>query len=176
MRNVLIFLAILAALCLPAAAQNRLQVGERAPAFAIESIDGKQFDLASAKGKVVLVTFWSTRCAICQSEIPKLNEMSARLRGKNVELVALSMEPASRINPFLKKHPFDFRVISDSFDVVLKYADRDKEGNLDMGFPAYFLIDSRGNIAFKDSGWDHTQQLESKINSLLAGQLASARQ
>ncbi|MCC6451485.1 MAG: hypothetical protein IT171_01260, partial [Acidobacteria bacterium] len=44
-----------------------------------------------------------------------------------------------------------------------------------MGFPAYFLIDPRGNIAFKDSGWDHTQQLETKINSLLAGQLASAR-
>src|SRR5690606_3707968 len=139
------------------------------------AIDGTQFDLAASRGKVVLVTFWSTRCAICQSEIPKLNELRTRLAGKDVELLALSMEPESRITPFLKKHRFDFRIIADSFDVVLKYADRDKEGNLEMGFPAYFLIDTQGRIAFKDSGWDHTSELETRINSLLGGQTVAAR-
>jgi len=168
MRTSLLVLTLLAVFCISTVAQNRLKVGEQAPVFTTASIDGTQFDLAAARGKVVLVTFWSTRCAICQSEIPKLNELRSRLAGKNVELLALSMEPASRIEPFLKKHRFDFRVISDSFDVVLKYADRDQEGNLDMGFPAYFLIDPQGKIAFKDSGWDHSTELETKINSLLA--------
>jgi len=176
MRTSLLILAILTIFGITAAAQNRLKVGEQAPVFTTAAIDGTQFDLAAARGKVVLVTFWSTRCAICQSEIPKLNELRSRLAGKNVELLALSMEPASRIEPFLKKHRFDFRVISDSFDVVLKYADRDREGNLDMGFPAYFLIDTQGKIAFKDSGWDHSAELETKINSLLAGQVVAARQ
>ncbi|MCE7961207.1 MAG: TlpA family protein disulfide reductase [Acidobacteria bacterium ACB1] len=176
MRRSLLILAILTAFGISAGAQNRLRVGEQAPVFTTAAIDGTQVDLAASRGKVVLVTFWSTRCAICQSEIPKLNEMRARLGGKNVELLALSMEPESRITPFLKKHRFDFRIIADSFDVVLKYADRDKEGNLNMGFPAYFLIDAQGRIAFKDSGWDHSMELESRINSLLSVQIASARQ
>lgn len=175
MRSLLIVLTILAAFAIPAEAQNHLKVGEQAPTFTTASLDGKQFDLAGARGKVVLVAFWSTRCAICQSEIPKLNSLQARLRDKNVEFLALSMEPADRISTFLAKHRFDFRVIPESFDIVLKYADRDKEGNLEMGFPAYYLIDPQGNIVFKDSGWDRTVELEAKINSLLTRQLASAR-
>jgi len=175
MRRSLLILAILTAFGITAAAQNRLRIGEQAPVFATAAIDGTPFDLAASRGKVVLVTFWSTRCAICQSEIPKLNELRTRLAGKDVELLALSMEPESRITPFLKKHRFDFRIIADSFDVVLKYADRDKEGNLEMGFPAYFLIDTQGRIAFKDSGWDHTSELETRINSLLGGQTVAAR-
>ncbi|MCZ2390672.1 MAG: TlpA family protein disulfide reductase [Acidobacteria bacterium] len=176
MHKFLLIATFLAALCIPAAAQNKLTVGTEAPGFSAAALDGTQFELASARGKVVLVTFWSTRCAICQSEIPKLNGLRARFVGKNVEFLALSMEPAGRIDQFLKKHRFDFRILSDSFDVVLKYADRDKAGNIEMGFPAYFLIDSQGKIAFKDSGWDHTADIETKINSLLSLQNTAAAQ
>jgi hypothetical protein len=51
---------------------------------------------------------------------------------------------------------------------VLQYADRDRSGNINMGFPAYFLVDRDGSIHVKTSGWDKTQNLETQITKLLA--------
>ena len=32
----------------------------------------------------------------------------------------------------------------------------DRQGNLDMGFPAYYLIDRNGRVTMRGSGWDKT--------------------
>ncbi len=60
--------------------------------FTATALDGQTFDLAGLKGKVVLITFWSTRCPICVSEAPKLNELAARYKDKDVVFLGLSME------------------------------------------------------------------------------------
>jgi thiol-disulfide isomerase/thioredoxin len=39
-----------------------------------KTIDGKPFDLAKQKGKVVLVMFWATDCAVCRDKMPELRE------------------------------------------------------------------------------------------------------
>ena len=64
--------------------------------------------------------------------------------------------------------PFNFNIIPSSFGILLKYADRDREGNLNMGYPAYFLVNQAGEIEMKDSGWDKTEKLNTQINRLLA--------
>ena len=51
----------------------------------------------------------------------------------------------------------------------MKYADRDRAGNIAMGYPAYFLINQNGEIEMKDSGWDKTKKLDTQINRLLGG-------
>ena len=50
----------------------------------------------------------------------------------------------------------------------MKYADRDRSGNIAMGYPAYFLVNQNGEIEMKTSGWDKTQKLDSQINRLLS--------
>jgi len=52
--------------------------------------------------------------------------------------------------------------------VVLKYADKDGDGNVAMGFPAHFLINQKGEIELKTSGFDKTEMLDSRISQLLA--------
>jgi len=135
--------------------------------FSATALDGQTFELENLKGKVVVMTFWSTRCAICQSEIPKLNQMSENFKGKDVVFLGLSMEDETKIESFLKKNPFNFNILPNSFGVVLKYADRDRQGNLDMGFPAHFVINQTGEIELKTSGFDKTVQLNSTITRLL---------
>jgi hypothetical protein len=51
--------------------------------------------------------------------------------------------------------------------VILQYADRDREGNINIGFPAYFLLDQNGQVRAKMSGWDKTENLDSQISRLL---------
>lgn len=153
-----------------AAGQQSLKPGGQAPDFNAESIDGKVFNLNQLQGKVVVLTFWSTRCGICHSEIPKLNEVAKRYQDKDVVFLALTMESPTRIEPYLRKNPFVFNIVPNSFGVVLKYADMDRNGTINMGFPSYFLIDRRGSIALKSDGWDKTARLESQIMQLLSSE------
>jgi len=67
----------------------------------------------------------------------------------------------------LKSTAFNFDILPNSFGAVLQYADRDKSGNMDMGFPAYFLIDQNGSIQMKANGWDKTDVLNARIAGLL---------
>ena len=149
------------------AAQQHLRPGTPAPDFAAQSMDGTQYSLSQLKGKVVVLTFWSTRCQICHAEIPKLNQVAARYKGKEVVFLALTMENQMKIEPYLKKNPFAFDIVPNSFGVVLKYADMDKSGNINMGFPAHFVIDRSGSLRHRTDGWDKAANLDAQISRLL---------
>lgn len=160
------FILVLAAIS--AVAQQSLKPGNPAPDFHAESLDGKVYNLSELHGKVVVLTFWSTRCDICHSEIPKLNEVAKRYQNQEVVFLALTMENQGKIEPYLRKNPFVFNILPNSFGVVLKYADMDKNGAINMGFPSYFLINKNGTIALKSYGWDKTAKLETQISQLLS--------
>jgi len=143
-----------------------------APAFVLDGMDGNTYDLNDYKGKVVVITFWSSRCAICHEEIPKLNRLAAHYKNQNVVFLALTMENEAKVSSYIKNTPIDLTIIPNSFGVVLQYADRDRAGNMDMGFPAYFVVDQTGEIQAKTSGWDKTAGIDSQIAKLLASQVA----
>lgn len=148
--------------------QQALKTGESAPEFSGQSLDGKTYDLDQLHGKVVVLTFWSTRCAICHSEIPNLNRVAERYRDKDVVFLAMTMENEAKVNPYLKRNPFNFTILPNSFGVMLKYADKDRAGNINMGFPAHFLINRKGMIALRTDGWDKAANLDSQISRLLS--------
>ncbi len=151
-------------------AQQSLKPGAAAPEFTAQSLDGKTYSLSQLQGKVVVMTFWSTRCAICHNELPKLNEVAKRYKDKEVVFLALTMENQAKVEPYLRKNPFNFNILPNSFGVFLKYADMDRSGNINMGFPSYFLISKSGSIALRSDGWDKTARIESQISQLLASE------
>lgn len=157
-------------LAVSAFAQQSLKTGSTAPAFSVAGMDGTTYDLNDYRGKVVVITFWSSRCAICHEEIPKLNRLAARYRNQNVVFLALTMENEAKVSAYVRNTPFDFTILPNSFGVLLQYADRDRQGNLNMGFPAHFIVDQTGGIQMKTSGWDKTTGIDSQISKLLASQ------
>jgi len=157
------------ALTVAAFAQQGLSNGSNAPQFSLAALDGQTYDLNQLRGKVVLVTFWSTRCNICHSELPNMNKLATRYKGQPVVFLALTMDNESKVSSYLRSNEFDFTIVPNSFGTVLQYADRDRTGNIAMGFPAYYLIDQNGIVRFKSSGWDKTPDVDSKIGHLLAG-------
>jgi len=157
-------------LAISAFAQQSLRTGSHAPAFAVDGMDGNTYDLNDYKGKVVVITFWSSKCTICHEEIPKLNRLAAHYKNQNVVFLALTMDNEAKVSAYIKNTPFDFTILPNSFGVVLQYADRDRAGNIDMGFPAYYIVDQTGGIQMKTSGWDKTAGIDSQISKLLASQ------
>ncbi len=154
-------------LAVSAFSQFSVKVGTAAPAFAGASLDGSPFELNDLRGRVVVMTFWSTRCAICHHERPKLNAMAERYDSNKVIFLALSMENEEKISRYLRNNLFKFQIVPNSFGVVLKYADRDKADSLDMGFPSYFVIDQEGIVRHRSSGYDKTSPLDAAIGRLV---------
>ncbi len=134
--------------------------------FSATALNGEVFNLSELKGKIVVLTFWSTKCPICAAEIPKLNQLAKKYQDKNIVFLGLTMENANKVSAHLKKNPFNFNILPNSFGVVLKYADKDRDGNVSMGFPAHYVVNQKGEIALKTSGFDKTEMLDSLIKQL----------
>lgn len=147
--------------------QAQYKAKKIAEPFSATSLDGQNFDLESLKGKVVILTFWSTRCAICAAEIPNLNRLAESYKGKDVVFVGLSTEDPNRINNYLKSKPFNFNILPNSFGVVLKYADKDGQGRINMPFPSFYVVNQKGEIEMRTNGYDKTARLTTEIDRLL---------
>lgn len=68
-----------------------LPPGERdsAPQVAGTTLDGKPLDLASLRGKVVVVNMWASWCAPCRGEAGTLEKVYDETRAKGVEFVGI---------------------------------------------------------------------------------------
>src|SRR6516165_4420217 len=68
------------------------QVGERAPDFALRSLNGVDLRLSNLQGRPVLLNFWATWCAPCRVEMPWLAELDATYRSHGVQIIGVAME------------------------------------------------------------------------------------
>ena len=64
-------------------------VGNRAPDFALKSIDGATVKSNSLKGETVVLNFWATYCQPCRTEIPELNRFAA---DSGVKVIGISLD------------------------------------------------------------------------------------
>jgi peroxiredoxin len=73
-------------------ARAAADVGQPAPPLAAPELDGRAFDLAALRGRVVIVNFWATWCVPCRAEIPALDAFYRRYRGQGLEMIGISAD------------------------------------------------------------------------------------
>lgn len=66
-----------------------IEVG-KSPELKFTDIDGKPFDLAEQKGRVVMVTFWTTYCPACKRESPHWVKLYDAYSKKGVTFVGVA--------------------------------------------------------------------------------------
>ena len=74
--------------------QKKTAVGTKFIDFEMQTPEGKTVKLSdyAGKGKVVLVDFWASWCGPCRREMPNLVEAYAQYKGKNFEIVGVSLD------------------------------------------------------------------------------------
>lgn len=113
-----------------------------APNVTFTSLDGRQFQTADLKGKVVLVKFWATSCVTCVAQMPDTIKYydTYRDRGYETVAVAMSYDPPNFVKNYTADKKLPFTVALDTDGSAAKAFD-------DVKFtPVAFLLDRRGNI------------------------------
>src|SRR5215510_7380067 len=135
-----------------------------APDFELENVAGGKLKSANLKGKVLVVDFWATWCEPCIMEIPKFNKMADEFKGKDVEIVGITVESAhGDIKPKVKETGMKYTVLVGNDAVV------DGFGGL-IGFPTTFVVTKDWKIYKKYMGAlpDKDMRIRKDVEKLLA--------
>ncbi|MDP9205922.1 MAG: TlpA family protein disulfide reductase [Gemmatimonadota bacterium] len=146
----------------PAFAQDLgIEVGSRAPAVIVQSLDGKQIDLGQYIGKTpMLIEFWATWCANCRELMPSLLGAEQKF-GKRVKFVALAVainQSPERVRRFLAAHPLPHQTFYD--------AEGKAAGAFDAPATSYVVVlDKTGKVVY--TGLGGKQDLEAALRKAL---------
>jgi thiol-disulfide isomerase/thioredoxin len=126
-----------------------LDPGERAaaPVVAGTTLDGAKFDLASLRGKVVVVNFWASWCAPCREEAGALQKVADETRAKGVAFVGIVSGGKDSIE--------NARAFTRRFDITYPSM-FDADNSLELAFagqlppsaiPTTIVLDREGRVA-----------------------------
>jgi peroxiredoxin len=89
-----------------------------APSLTGTDTKGEAFDLASLKGKVVLVDFWATNCPPCIEEFPNIKAIYSELHKDGFEIIGVSLDgDTSLVESFTSRMKMPWRQIVDETTV-----------------------------------------------------------
>jgi thiol-disulfide isomerase/thioredoxin len=130
---------------------DRSKQGEAAPAYGFLDPAGKPVTLAAFRGKPLLVNLWATWCAPCVREMPTLDRLAVREKGKlQVLVISQDLDGAAKVTPFFEKA---------KFTALQPYLDPDVKFSTGYGvnLPTTILYDAQGKEVWRVSGdmdWD----------------------
>ena len=135
---------------------------KKAPEFTRTDLNGGILDLASFRGKVVLLDFWATWCAPCQVEMPAFAQWQRNYGSQGLQVIGISMDD----DPALA------RKLSVKLRLNYPMAMGDEKlGELYggvLGLPLTYLIDKHGIVRAKFQGETDLETMEKQLKALLA--------
>jgi peroxiredoxin Q/BCP len=149
---------------------NRLEPGDRAPAFNLADQSGTKLRLSSLKGRKVLVYFYP------KADTPGCTTQSCELRDikddvGDTAIIGISPDPPERQQKFDDKYGLGFPLLADTDHAVAEkygvWGEKKNYGRTYMGIiRSAFLIDEKGKIEhawYKISPKDTPKKLQEAL-------------
>jgi cytochrome c biogenesis protein CcmG/thiol:disulfide interchange protein DsbE len=118
------------------------RIGGPAPNFTLSRVNGRgTLDLASLRGRPVVLNFWASWCAPCKREAPALEHLWHEYRSRGVVFVGVdSNDAVGDARRFLSAHGITYPVVHDADGTVA--ANEYDIANL----PVTHFVDRRGRL------------------------------
>ena len=134
-----------------------------APDLTLETMDGRQINLADQNGKVILVNFWATWCAPCRREIPDLINLYSEMKDEGLMIVgiAVDQEGAKVVKPYVQKQDINYPIVLDP--------DQSTEKHFDAmyGLPTTYVVNPEGKIVRRILGIFPVDKMEPELKEML---------
>lgn len=121
-----------------------------------ERPEGGQLDMASLRGRPLLINFWATWCAPCVREMPALDRFHAVFTQRQGQVVGLAIDRPEPVREFLAR-------VRTGFPIGLAGLDGSelvqRLGNVQGGLPFTVLLDAGGRIVRRKMGETHFDEL-----------------
>ncbi len=128
------------------------------------AIDGREIDLESLRGKVVLIQYWATDCAGCVGQLPKLKRLYQKYHEQGFEVIGYCRQASAdknRVAEYVAKRELPW---PQRLDPNLR---EDYERYSFTWVSNLLLLDKSGKLVMHSSG-----PSEAQLDSLIARQLA----
>lgn len=165
-------------------ADHTLDVGDRAPDFALPDVHGKVVELQAllSGGPVILNFFRGGWCPFCSMELRAYQNVIERIEEIGASLVAISPETPEQLREAAVENELSFAVLSDRanetarrYGLVYRLPEAlrqvyegfgldlpARQGNdrFELPIPATYLVDEKGRIRRAYANLDQTQRAE----------------
>jgi thiol-disulfide isomerase/thioredoxin len=123
-------------------------VGAPLPAMKVDALSGKKIDVASYKGRVLLLDVWASWCGPCKQELPMLDDLARRLKGQGIDILAVSVDQQrANVEKFLKGHGrWALTIAHDPDGLIAERLQPDK-------MPTSYVIDRSGIVRYVNAGF-----------------------
>jgi len=133
-------------------------VGELAPDFELQTLDGHSMKLSDLQGKKVILNFWASWCDPCKEEMPDMQKFYQSHKNDGIEVIAVNLTNQDNGMDDIKAFVKDYGL---TFTIPL-----DKDGMVSIiyqafGIPTSYIIDSKGIIREKVIGPMDLEKMES---------------
>lgn len=142
-------------------ATTLVKVGQVAPDFSVEMLDGRTIKLSELRGKVVMLCFWATWCPPCRQEMAHLQEgVIDHFAGKDLVVLPISRgEQRDVVEKFIADNGYTFGVGLDPERAIYDlYASN--------FVPRTFIINKRGKVVYRVAGYD--EETAKAVNAAIA--------
>ena len=123
-------------------------IGNRAPDFALSSLDGQTVTLSSYRGQVVILDFWASWCIPCRNSMPSLYDLWKDHETDGVIFLGVSLDRSEgdAVAYIESKSYPGFLPLYGSYAAASRVASQYGVS----GIPRTFVIDREGIIRFAD--------------------------
>ena len=117
-------------------------VGRAAPDFALHAAAGDNVRLSEHRGDVVVLSFWSSRCTSCRTQLAALNRSFATYRSAGLSIYGVGVDDDPvQSREFARSARVDFALLLDPAKEVSRSYQVDN-------LPMTVLIDRNGTIRY----------------------------
>ncbi len=136
---------------------------DKLPQFSLlDPITEKTVKSETFAGKVILITFFTTWCPPCRTEVPSLIKLQDNFKAKGFSVLGISLDEGG---PNLIKRFVELTNINYPILMANSKIQRDFGGI--TGIPTSFLIDRNGKVVERYIGYIAYPRLEKDIKSVL---------
>lgn len=136
-------------------------VGRPAPAFDLETLDGRRLTLAELRGSPIVLNFWASWCIPCREEAPLLTAADEQYGPTGLRVVGVVYQDSSEnARQFMDRY-------GQSYPGVLDPEGRTAIDYGVFGIPETFFIDAAGVVRSRQLGAVTAEDLERQIEAVL---------